>query len=407
MRIAHAKLSPSAADRWTTCTAAPHMEADTPEQVSKYAQEGIEAHGLFERAIKAKVHPETLEPDHPAAKDVAVAYEQIEGFLLDPRFQCFSEIRVKLSPDVWGTADLIILRGEELWVIDYKHGKGVVVELPSIQLELYAIGALKSLEFMFEQEIKRVYTMVIQPRASHPDGPIRSIQNTLDYLRRKEAEIMAITDKINKGDVEFCPGEKQCKFSKASGNCKAQADAALEQARSYFDTAGGEAEGETVLVAPAKDTADTLSVEEQTAVVLGAKFVRDFLSAVEDRVVKALEAGQEYPRLKLVAGRSLRKWGRWDDKGNVQPISDDNEIMDYLVSECKLKKSDIAPPKLLGPAGVEKLIDLKKRNGTAKLEKLNEIIVKPPGKPTIVSVDDPRPGIQPHFKPVETDDPLA
>lgn len=401
----HAKLSPSKAERWMTCTASPHLEADMPEETpSEFAREGTEAHGLLERAIKAKTRPSTLEPEHHAAEHVDVCYDQIEGYLLNRDFVVLTEQTVKLSEDIWGTGDIVIMGRGELYIIDYKHGQGVVVEVPCPQLDIYGIAALKTLGWMAPTPIERCYTMIVQPRAAHPDGPIRSRQISPAELEKFGAEAMAIAEQIKAGDVKFCPSESACRWCRAAGNCKAQADAALATARAYF----AEAEDGTIaLGAPSAKATEQLSAEQKAAIVLGTPFVNQFLKAVSDTVARSLEAGEQIPGLKLVAGRSNRKYGRLNDEGNIESI-DDTDVIDVLVSECKLKRADILPPKLIGPAGAEKLLDPKARNGKKKMEALQAIIVKPEGKPTVVSENDPRPAIQPHFQKVEPEfDPLG
>lgn len=49
---AHALLSPSAAERWIHCTAAPLLERDVPDTGSPYAEEGTRAHELCEMLLR-------------------------------------------------------------------------------------------------------------------------------------------------------------------------------------------------------------------------------------------------------------------------------------------------------------------------------------------------------------------
>lgn len=401
----HAKLSPSSAGRWLTCTSSVYLEQEMPpEQESPYAAEGTEAHALLERAIKSGSKPSILEPDHPAAKDVDVFYEFVEPFMLSEDFAVLSEVKVTLTPDVWGTADAVIIGNKELWVVDYKHGKGVAVELPSKQLEIYAAAAVKTMAPLLPGPVERVYTVIVQPRKEHPDGPLRTLPyNNEDLDARVNKEILPVVENIIAGKVSFCPSEDACRWCRCKGSCKAQADMAFEIAKSNFNTV----DGETRVEAPPKGTADTLKPEELAAIILGTSFVKSFLDAVGDRVRDGLLAGESIPGLKLVEGRSIRKWGRLDDEGNPTTLTDE-EVIEKLTKECKLKLAQIAPPKLLGPAPIEKLIDPKARNGKKKAELLNSIIVKPSGKPTVVADTDPRKSISPHFTEVQpSTDPLG
>lgn len=391
----HAELSPSGADRWLTCTSSVEFTAKYPEQkTSSFAQEGTEAHDLLERAVKAKTRPSELEPEHHACLDVDQCYDLVAKYLDDPNYVVLSEVKVTLSDDCWGTADLIVIGNGVLGVIDYKHGKGVVVDVPSIQLNIYAIGALKSLGWMAPEPITTVVTTICQPRASHPDGPVRSSDYSLQDMKDYEAIYTKLIGCIERGETEFRPSEKACRWCAGKGDCEAQAEMALEIARSHF-TPLGDVETPTV------QDVGTLSVDQKAEILSATSFIKAFLDAVASNVQNKLMAGEAVPGLKVVAGRSNRTWGTKDDKGKITKL-DADAVMEKLMDVCKLKKADITTAKLLGIPAIEKLIDVKKRNGQKKLEALKALIVKPEGKPTVVSEEDARPSIAPHFKPVET-----
>ena len=59
---AHALLSPSAAHRWLNCPRSARLEAELPEKVSVYAEEGTLAHSVCEFTAKKyfkKIAPST------------------------------------------------------------------------------------------------------------------------------------------------------------------------------------------------------------------------------------------------------------------------------------------------------------------------------------------------------------
>jgi hypothetical protein len=82
------------------------------------------------------------------------------------------------------------------------------------------------------------------------------------------------------------------------------------------------------------------------------------------------------PTLKLVEGKSRRRW------------KDEEEAIDALVA-AGLKRELIAPPKLAGITEIASLLPPKKREGI-----MEPLTIKPRGKPTITTKDDPRPAIQ-------------
>lgn len=398
----HAKLSPSGADRWATCTASSACEAKYPDQPSSsFAQEGTDAHDLLERAVKAATRPSTLEPNHPACRAVDQCFDLVLPYMEDPNFIVMSEVKVKLCEDVYGTADIVIMGSGLLLVYDYKHGQGVVVEQPCLQLEIYAAAALKSLACMAPEPITEIETGIIQPRASHPTGPVRLKRYGVSEIREKGEMIETLAKAINEGKTKFRPSEKACKWCRASGDCSHQAELALDKAKSHFTTID---DGSRVVETQASWGAAVLSVEDKVAIFEATKFITDFLKAVGVSIQSGLLAGEQIPGLKVVAGKSNRTWGEKDDEGNITKL-DDAAVLEKLTKDCKLKKTQITTEKLLGIPAIEKMIDTNKRGGAKKLEALRNIIVKPEGKPVVVSEDDARPSIAPHFTTVT--DPLA
>jgi hypothetical protein len=80
---------------------------------------------------------------------------------------------VRVTDVIWGTADAIVLKGEVLYVRDLKYGANAVVEAEdNKQLKIYALAALLTVK----GAVKYVDVGIVQPRAKHPDGPIRSVR---------------------------------------------------------------------------------------------------------------------------------------------------------------------------------------------------------------------------------------
>ena len=78
----------------------------------------------------------------------------------------FVEQRVDLSeyiPSGFGSSDCILIHGSDLYVYDFKYGKGVRVEAEdNPQMRLYALGAyLMYREFW---KIEQVHMTIVQPR---------------------------------------------------------------------------------------------------------------------------------------------------------------------------------------------------------------------------------------------------
>ena len=181
----HAKLSPSAAHRWLHCTASPTLEAQYEATTSEYAAEGTFAHGLAElytsnalglitkrvytaRLNKMKKDDFFNQEMVDAADDYAM---YIKERLLKVQETCpdaFAELEVKLDltdfiPEGFGTADCIIIAEPEMYVIDFKYGKGVKVEAEgNPQMEIYALGALAKYGALYD--IQTINMTIILPK---------------------------------------------------------------------------------------------------------------------------------------------------------------------------------------------------------------------------------------------------
>ena len=76
-----------------------------------------------------------------------------------------------LGGDCWGTLDYASwVVGKDLYVCDYKHGLVTVEADNNKQLKIYASGILEDVGYDFEY----IYLVIVQPRAAHVNGVIRS-----------------------------------------------------------------------------------------------------------------------------------------------------------------------------------------------------------------------------------------
>lgn len=363
---AHAKLRPSAANRWLICTKSAAAEAELPDKPSPYAEEGSRAHALAERLARAAVGlpAKTEDPEDPAdvPAEMTEAAEEYAMYVKEaylaakdacPDTVIDTEIRLDLSdwiPEGFGTADCLIVADGTLHVIDFKYGKGVKVEAASNrQLMIYALGALDWASLIYDVETVRM--AIVQPRA----GGITEAEIPADGLVKwGEDYLRPIAEAAAAGEGVFYPTEDACRFCKAAGSCKARADYFLK----LFD-----------------DNQDTgLMLPDEIGKLLSkAAGMRDWLNALEARVKDTLLDGGKVGGWKLVAGRSRRQY------------TDEAEIEKRLRAK-KYKVSDIYEKKLLGITKMEKLLGKKKME-----ELIGDLIEKPEGAPTLAPASDSRP----------------
>lgn len=355
----HAKLSPSSAARWLSCTAAPTMEESFPDESSEYAEEGIQAHLAAELYLKkwtgerkhigaaVKAMPEAMKAHARAYVDYIG--EQLNampvGTFVDvERLVDFSEF----VPEGFGTCDCLLACDGILHVIDYKYGRGVTVEAKdNPQLMLYALGAL--LLYRYVWEIETVRMTIFQPRLDH-----------ISYHEMKADDLMAwgesIRDKAEEafyGPGNFAPSEQACRFCKARFRCQARTGKAFELANYEFAKA------------------NTLSNEAIADILERLKEFEAWAKDIKDHALEYVKDGGTIPGWKLVQGRSNRQYK--DKEAVIERLGKNfypREQVTELIGITKLEEK-------IGKDVVNHL--------------LSDLIMKPSGKPTLVPENDKRP----------------
>lgn len=373
----HAKLSPSAAHRWLNCTASARLEAQYENTTSDYALEGTFAHSLAELETKYALKMITkaeykdqlnkLKADSLYSKEMQEYCEEYAAYVKEKYLylkescpDAFVELEVRLDlsdyiPEGFGTADCIIIAEPEMWVIDFKYGKGVKVEAEgNLQMEIYALGALAEYGMLYD--IENIGMAIVQPRL----GGISEFKMLRQTLKAwAVVKIIPSAKEAYEGPGKFLPSEEACRFCKAKADCKARAD--------YF-----------VRLFDSSPDPDLITAEEAGVLLEKAMGMSDWIKDIEAKVTANLMQGNPVPGWKLVAGKSNRKF------------ADEEKVAQILKTKARLKKSDIYTTKLNGITVIEKKLGKKKFS-----ELLGELIIKPEGKPTLAQASDNRPEIFP------------
>lgn len=372
---AHALLGGSNAHRWLVCTPSAQLEAKFPDRSGESAKEGTFAHELADLYLSERqglpVNPRirrlkagTTEYGDFYSPDME---ENVEAYvdLLDAKYQqalkadknaiLLHEEKLDFSswvPYGFGRGDAIIIADGVMEIIDFKYGATVSVEAKNNpQMRLYALGAYSTYGWLYD--IDCVQMTIFQPR----NGGEKSETITTKELLSWGETIKPIATQAYKGKGELSPGD-HCRFCRASPRCRALKEHNLQLAADY----GVDADPRLL---SDKEVADVLSRIEMLTV--WANKVKAYAQE------EAVDNGRVFPGYKLVAGRSVRK-------------IEDAAKAEALLEEAGYKKADILKTELLTISKLEKLVGKKK---LAKL--LDDVIVKPPGKPTLVPDSDPRP----------------
>lgn len=437
----HAKLSASTSKRWLNCPGSvraiqelydEHPELKEKDEASPYAKEGTAAHHLMERCLKCLdrssptmpedpnsllhdvVDPRELVggavtaegavfgPDqvvkimdgwHEITEDMATAVGVAVDFVLEeicrlgPGVEFFSERKwdmTWLHPDLGGTSDLTLSQFlVELCVYDYKHGKGVVVDVVDEDGNLneqgmtYLLGAARVDDFSHEK-----YTIgIIQPRAPHSDGAIRtasvSRHELLQFMERLKAGAEATQDP----DAPLKAGG-WCKssFCARNGNCPAQDELTSSTAKADFDDFP--LEGQELAIAGPGGVVDANELARKLAWV---PVIDAWCRGVETLAQRMAENGTDVPGWKLVRKKTNRK------------LKGETELREAAAKAGLDPLKLYQPPKIKSPAQIEKLGKAFKAlvNSVDPDTKEQLYIFKPEGKVTLAAETDPRPALEP------------
>jgi len=375
----HAKLSPSGASRWMTCTPSAVLEQSFPREESGYAAEGTHAHKLAELIFSKTISDKPIKPAafkkklaelHANSFYNAEMEESVNLYTtqVTERYMALKKscpdtlvlLEQKLDFSQWvpggfGTGDVVLVADRVLEVIDLKYGKGVPVYAENnAQMRLYGLGAIAAYEMLYEFDVIRM--TIMQPRL---DNVSTEEINVKDLLAWAESEVVPKAKMADAGEGEFCAG-KHCKFCKARFTCRARADYNLELVKFEFKFPA---------LLDHIEIAEILGrIDELVSWAGGVKGYA--LDQAENHGVK-------FPGWKLVEGRSNRKYTDVDKVANVLLAAEYKEDQIY------------APRAVLGITALEKEVGKKNFNTL-----LGELIIKPAGKPTLVPESDKRPEMQ-------------
>lgn len=371
----HAKLSPSAAERWLSCPASIRQEEKVPpEPESVYAAEGTAAHTLAE--IRARAHFGQDTPDDTEAKlrrwaeevdgkdwdldemelHVAAYVELVQQAVdREPDATVLFEQRMDTGvPRCWGTSDTVVVSPVHIEIIDFKYGKGVAVEAENNpQLRLYALGALDTFgDLLGSAEYLRI--TVHQPRLEH------TLTETItpDELRDWRTKIIPIAELALTDDAYFGPSDEACRWCPVSGRCRAQLEAVFAE---DFEA-----------------DPDLLTPEEMGERLGKVKMIKDWLIAFEEAALDtAYSQGESIPGYKVVMSGGRRTFT------NVEAALEALEAAGYAFDE-------VGKRQLVGFGKLEQLL------GDDFDTLLSGFITKSAGKPSLVKEADRRKSITPN-----------
>jgi hypothetical protein len=300
---AHAKYAASSAYRWMNCPGSVALsETAPPKGSSSYADEGTKAHSCLEDVIKGMKSPALRRKGYSEEmiSHAVDAWREIESRLVQSDGELLIEEKVfpfeGLEAVAFGTLDCAVVEVYgTLHIIDYKYGAGVAVEVEdNLQLIFYAIGVARKYNWDFH----KVVLTVIQPRAEHEVGPIRSYEINPEHLKDWQTEFLRGIELSQKPSAPIKAGS-WCRWCPASTICPEVSKKAIVQAQAVFKEKTGELQLPKV---------ESLQIEHLGNILDAFEKLDFWMSEVRAHALHVLERGEKIKGWKLVQKRSTRKW---------------------------------------------------------------------------------------------------
>ena len=222
----HAKIGPSGAERWMNCTASVRAteefieKTNYVEKPSVYADTGTLAHSMMEVALVHNVNPEVGFKDMQKYIKQYVDYVNYIRKGKEEDFKVHIEQRVKLTKDLWGTADTVMYHKGHLHVIDLKYGRSKVLPERNKQLMIYAAAAIKTLY----PNTKKVTLHIIQPRIKNFSEWSVSVKDIKKISKRaikqgkKALSGKGAEYRYSSRHCFFCPVKYECEAYEVGSN---------------------------------------------------------------------------------------------------------------------------------------------------------------------------------------------
>lgn len=380
---------PSGAKQWLACPGSIKLvkSLNLPPWTSEPAERGTVAHKLLELALKGQCDPEDRIGKRMRAGEAGGIYT------VDAELARGPSIAADLIYPVWADG---WPRGSETWldipqtgeggtvdawannekdnildVWDYKNGRHAVSAQHNAQMSLYALGALAKVKWNNKTKVR---LHIIGPNFIGADSPISTYKTTARKLMAWGDEIVRpAVQAHNAGTGKLIAGS-HCDGCRAAGRCPALAKKAAQEARMDFAEFIDPPKGcKNMKPKQAEKYVKALSNKEMAGVLKSALYMQAIITAAKREVMLCLAADpKSFPEFKLVAGRANRKWK-------------DQRAVCYALSQLGLDEDEYLTQKLAGLGEVAKLLP------AAKREKfMAKHTMKPEGKATLTTADDPR-----------------
>lgn len=353
----------STAARRIGCQRSYALEQMVPEDTrgSVYAQEGTTIHEIMALVLQDDLEPTALLPftftdekhgwsftvDHDLWEDKGeAALTAFDKFVAETEERLGDEFKLIVETSVqfpgiegaFGTSDVIGRCGNEVFVLDWKFGRGIVPAEENKQLMFYACGALNTARDFFAgmalSHETPITMVILQPALSKGIDVWRT-----DLLRLHHFEIelqTAITTIEQEGKDAPIQDGPWCRFARCKTVCPLHVGAAQKLSERFADL-------QARLEGKPQETNDW--PERYADLMDLVDMVESFCDEVKERAHHAAEQGMDIPGWSLENKRPGPR--RWD--------CEDRDVISFLEGEG-FDMDEIAPRKVLTLPQAEKIL---------------------------------------------------
>lgn len=374
----HSVLGPSSASRWINCPGSLCLGKQFEDKTSVYAEEGTLAHAIAElRARKrytTEIKPSEYEEKlaelqagplyNPEMMECTTEYLNLIDTILPEHINPVVVLEQRLdytdfAQGGFGTGDCIVYSSDRVDVVDYKHGKGVKVEISeNPQLKLYGLAAVTT---YLRNPKGIVGTHICQPRNGGNSSCLYTAPDLVKWGTEvvkpaaAKAHLCFSTDPAFLSNDMLCAGA-HCRFCKAKAVCRVRGTAVAVEAFG-------------------RKEAHTYDDDELREILTRAKAYVGWVSDIEAHCLQRAMSGNPVPGFKAVHGRGSRVFKNPDSAfAALQMLGFDPE------------KFYVKKP--LSVAQTEKIV------GTKVFRSLGDSLFETnQGKPTLVPESDTREAI--------------
>lgn len=397
----HSVFSPSGSKMWLGCSGSLIPNIFAPDDSGIDAAYGTVGHGVGEKWLKEKRKPVELIGTRETIINGGVPYEiEIDEDMLDhvQRYvdwcdflpgQHFVETKVYFSqltpiPDQGGTADHVACTYRKMIITDLKLGEGhIVYAKGNSQAMLYALGFFYAWDWLYD--FQEFVLRIAQPRKHHFDEHTVTRAELLKFAEYVKVRAFAAWEP----NAPRTPSEESCQWCKVQTTCAARTKMLWDMTEGVFTSVEKETTAKEL-----KSFRGMLELTSGPSMAEVATLTSDELGvlyAFKPMMVKFFEsAGVELSR-RAANGVKLRDWKTVNGRSSREFISE--SVAADGLAKLGVKREHLFKREFVTLTEAETLLRKAGHRPKDMSDLLAPLTRKPPGKPTLVRMTDPRPAL--------------